>query len=387
VRAWLILAVALCASCADDFASVDGAVPGDGGGADLSVADGGGALAGAFTIVGCTTLDQSMVVPQCTANAPATLTFVPLAAGVTDFVWSFPGGTPSSSKAITPQVTYAQPGMFVVTLAAGGPAGTTVSNGQIHITAGGIGDVCGSTGDCDPTQQLECICGTDQSCPGALSVGLCTRPCAPGACAPGEVCADLERGFVADMPDGGEPDGGADSDEWRSTLCLRGCTANTDCRVGLTCREVPALTGGTAGGPFVWQKACFSDALGGVGAACDGPDGQPAGDSCLSGRCDPLGARGICTSDCASTACPTYAACAAFNTSPAQHLCLHRCDATHPCTDPLLDCLPAGGAGNLGFTVMPPDPAGTTYCAPRKCSMPTDCAPAGTCTSGFCSKL
>jgi hypothetical protein len=393
MRGLAILAavVAACAGCGDDNGDLDGSASSDGGSADLSAPDGGGALAGGFTIVGCAMLDQSTPTPVCTATAPAQLTFVPLAAGVTDFVWSFPGGTPSSSMLITPVVSYTQPGAapFIVTLAAGGPGGTTVTSGKIIISAGSIGATCHSDADCDLVKGLTCVCGAGRACPGSLSVGICTRPCAPGeqiCVAGGEYCADLSRSFVEPPPpDGGEPDGGADSDDWRRPLCLRACATNADCRVGLTCREIPALDPGAAsGGAFTWQKACFADTLGDVGASCAAPDGTPAGDRCLSGRCDPLGARSMCTSDCATVSCPSYAACAAFNATPAIHECLPRCDGTHPCDDPLLDCLPPGGTGNFGYTLMPPDPPGTMYCSPKKCAMPSDCAPAGTCVAGFC---
>jgi len=384
----LIVCVSLI-GCTEEPTGIDGSASMDGGGFDVAAPDGSGALAGVFTIVGCDRLDQSTVMPMCTVHAPAQLSFVPLAAGVTDFVWSFAGGSPSSSHAITPVSSWSQPGTFVVTLAAGGPAGTTVSSGQVIVTAGAVGDPCGAPADCDVGSGLSCVCGSGAVCPGGLSVGLCTRRCAPDACAAGELCVDLTRGFVDQGADAGVPDGGPDLDAWRRPLCLRSCTSNADCRVGLFCREVPSLGSGfgmTAGGAFTWKKACFADVLGDVGASCASASGAPAGDRCLSGRCDPLGARDLCTSDCAQAACPSYAGCAAFNATPAIHECLRRCDAQHPCTDPLLDCLPVGGAGSFGFTVMPPDPAGTTYCAPRRCTQPTDCAPAGTCTNGFCAR-
>jgi hypothetical protein len=385
----LVAACLLLAACGDNLPTYDGSIPLDGGVGDLPVpSDGSAALAGAFTVIGCSTLDQSMVSPRCTATAPAELTFVPLAAGVTDFVWSFPGGTPSSSRAITPTVVYAQAGSFTVTLAAGGPGGTTVSSGMVVIGAGATSAACMHDSDCDVASGLACVCG-DGACPGGLAVGLCSRSCAPGSCAPGEVCADLARGFTASA-DGGAPDGGG-PDAWRHPLCLRGCTSDTDCRVGLHCREVPSLAPGVSeGGAFTWKKACFADALGDVGDACAGASGAPEADRCLSGRCDPLGARDVCTADCASTSCPSYAACATFNATPAVHTCLRRCSATEPCDDPLLACVPAGGAGGFGFTIMPPDPTAFGFCAPKPCTMASDCAPAGVCTSSsgasFCTK-
>src|SRR5262249_6428508 len=68
MRGLAILFALACVGCGDDANIADGSASADGGGADLGVADGGGALAGAFTIVGCTTLDQSTVQPVCTAT-------------------------------------------------------------------------------------------------------------------------------------------------------------------------------------------------------------------------------------------------------------------------------------------------------------------------------
>jgi hypothetical protein len=179
---------------------------------------------------------------------------------------------------------------------------------------------------------------------------------------------------------------------WRRALCLPACMVAGDCRVGLRCRELPALLpGAVSGGAYTWKRACFADALGDDGEACAAPDGQPEADRCLSGRCDALGARGLCTSDCSVTGCPSYAACVTFNGTPSKSQCLYRCDAAKVCPsgDPLLDCEPPGRAGGLGFSVPASEPVGATYCAPRRCSGASDCAPAGVCTTfgagSFCS--
>ncbi len=401
VRAGLLAAL-LLTGCTDDLPTVDGSMPpADGGQDDLGVRDGGGALAGAFTIAGCATLDQTTDVPRCTGAAPLELTFVPLVAGVDTFVWTFTGGDPPASKAITPSVLFAKPGSYSVGLAAGGSGGTITASASVVVVAGGAGAACVDASDCDVAGGLTCVCGGG-SCPGGLVVGLCTRLCGGGAvCAPGEVCADLARGGTGVMPtaDGGaDEDGGVpnNGDAWRQPLCLRACAASTDCRTGLTCREVPALAAGaSSGGSYGWKKGCFADPLGDDGDACDGADGLPAPALCLSGRCDPLGARGLCTSDCTTVACPTLAACATFNGQPAAPVCLRRCEAaatTCPsaANDPLLDCEPAGKLGALGFTISPGEPPATLYCAPRRCTVPADCAPAGVCTTlaggSFCTK-
>jgi hypothetical protein len=144
---------------------------------------------------------------------------------------------------------------------------------------------------------------------------------------------------------------------------------------------VPALAPFAAsGGNYSWRRACFNDLLGDNGDACLLPTGNLSAAECLSGRCDPYGARGLCTSSCDDVACPSVDACAAFSAAPTAHLCLRRCDASHPCNDPLLACELAGQPGSLGFTVPGTEPAGATYCAPRRCDgTPSICAPSGSC--------
>jgi PKD repeat protein len=387
--------------CIEPLSSVDGAVPEDGGASDLGAnVDGGGRLGGAFTVIGCATLDSSTGSPRCSGSAPLELTFVPLGAGVDTFVWSFPGGDPSSSKALSPVVRYAHPGGYQVMLAAGGSAGTITASGTVLVAAGGLGAPCDDPSECDVASGLTCLCASG-ACPGGLSSGLCTHACSGGGCAPGEACADLTRGAPA--PDLGSSDGGAELDggapnvdggaaaAWRASYCLRGCAVDADCRPGFLCRDVPVLASGeSAGGSYFWQRVCFADLLGSDGASCLGADEDPAPSSCLSGRCDPLGARGLCTSSCSAMSCPSQASCATFAGAPTLPRCLSRCDAQHPCSDPLLACQLPGGAGALGFTVSAGDPAGTTYCSPKRCTQPSDCAPSGSCTvlSGgtFCTR-
>jgi PKD repeat protein len=307
-------------------------------------------------------------------------------------VWTFVGGDPPSSRAIAPSVQYARPGVYTVMLAAGGPAGTTTTTGTVTVTAGGVGAACGSDSDCDGTADLTCLCPPGSGCPGGLAAGLCTRACDGRLCRANELCVDLSRGASFQPPeDGGVGDGAVHNDPWRRALCLPACTLTSECRVGLACLDVPALDpGAPEGGTFAWRRACFAEVLDQTGGACFGPAGEPDPSRCLSGRCDPLGARGLCTADCGDSACPSVAACASFNASPASHLCLVRCDAAHPCTDPLLACEPAGGTGALGFAVAPGELDGATYCAPRRCTQPSDCAPAGTCAvmgaASFCTR-
>jgi PKD repeat protein len=391
---WLaLLALALGAGCDDEMREVDGAMPPiDAKLDDLGISsDGGVVLSGLFTIVGCAKLEVSGASPLCSGPAPLTLTFVPLVSGVSTFVWTFAGGDPPTSRAITPTSYFAHPGVYTVTLAAGGPAGTTTATGTVTVTAGGTGAPCLDSGDCDVGAGLACVCGQGAGCPGALGAGLCTRDCAGALCGSGEVCADLTRGVGLVAVEDGGIDDAAVSDPWRRALCLPACNTTSDCPMGLGCHEVPALgPGAPAGGLFSWRRACFADVLGEVGDSCDTPSGDPDPTRCFSGRCDPLGARGMCTADCVSSGCPSTAACASFNGAPASHLCLLRCTATGGCNDPLLDCEPPGQPGALGFSVAVGEPPDATYCAPRRCSQPSDCAPAGSCTvvggGSFCTR-
>jgi hypothetical protein len=387
LRLALLLACGLLCGCGDEMVALDGSMsPLDAGGEDFGLgADGGVPVRGAFSMVGCASLTVTGSSPLCSGAAPLRLTFVPLSTGATTFVWTFMGGDPSSSKSINPSVLYQRPGSYEVTLAAGGPGGTIVSMGSVVVTPGGAGAPCGDDSDCDSTAGLQCLCGQNGpalGCPGALGSGLCTRPCSGTTCDGGQVCADLLRGLTAPMSlaDGGVADGGVPQ-AWREPICLPGCTTDDDCRPGLTCRELPALASGAAsGGPYSWKRACFADTLADDGDSCIDALGLLDPSRCLSARCDPFGARGLCTSECDDLACPSDTACAAFKGAPSEHLCLRRCDATHGCADPLLACQAAGLPGSLGFTVGSGEAANTTYCAPRRCDAdPTVCAPSGRC--------
>jgi hypothetical protein len=387
--------VLLGAAACGNHSDVDAAVPTDGGGRDLPVElDTGAQVAGAFTIVGCATLDQRTEQPTCRGAAPLTLTFVPLVSGADTFAWTFQGGSPASARVASPTVVYAQPGSYMVALAAGGPGGTLAASGLVLVAAGGVGAPCSGDADCDAASGLACLCG-DGSCPGALRFGLCTRPCGGSlVCAPGEVCVDLSRGVPAPVDGGAAPTDGGAGEDWRQPLCLPGCASSAQCRVGFACRELPVLLpGASAGGAYTWRSGCFADHSGDDGEAGAAPDGSPAPASCLSGDCAALGARALCTSDCGQTACPTSAGCATFNGQPGHSTCLYRCDPQKPVcpsADPLVDCEPPGRAGALGFSIGAGEPAAATYCAPKRCAGPSDCAPAGVCTStgggSFCVK-
>lgn len=406
VRRALLAALVIAVGCGNNAVTLDG-----GGALDMSAAsdlgapfDGGGLIHGAFSIAGCAQFIDAPTGPECRGPAPLELTFVPLLEGVNSSLWTFAGGDPATSRALNPVVRFTRPGTYVVTLAAGGPGGTTTASGSVVVTAGGPGAACDSDAECDVLLGLTCRCARG-ACPAGLGVGLCTRSCTGGGCGPLAHCADLTRGLPAPaptdggapgpvdaglLPDGGEfPDGGAAGPSWRDALCLPGCSSDLDCRSGLRCRELPVLdAGAVAGGAYTFRRACFADLLADVGGACLDAAATPAPARCLSGECDALGARGLCTAACGASAggraCPSIAACATFNGQPSESLCLPRCSATMPCADPLFACQAAGQSGAYGFSLE--QGATGTVCAPKRCTVPTDCAPAGTCVANFCRR-
>lgn len=382
-RAWLFALV--LAGCGDGGGNVDAGAPVDLGIPDIGApTDGLPPLRGAFTVTGCSTLDTSLGKARCSGRAPLTVTFVPLGSGLDTFVWTLTGGQPATSKQASPSVTFGTPGVYPVTLAAGGSAGTTTASGTIVVSAGGTGSGCLGDTDCDAGASLFCVCKPGElGCVGALEVGFCSRSCSGSVCAAGELCADLTRGG-AFVP--GSGDAGASGDVWRRALCVPSCAGPADCRVGLDCRPLPSLAaGGVAGGAYSWKAGCFAAIGGDDGDSCAAATGLPDPSRCLSGRCDPYGARSLCSSPCVTSSdCPTTAACATYNAPPTGSggACLRRCDASFLCNgDPLLDCEAANQVGGLGFGVTPAEGPSVRYCAPLRCTMAAQCAPSGSCTA------
>ncbi len=78
--------------------------------------------------------------PTGGGQAPLTITLTNLSTpNATSFVWQFPGGTPSSSTAQHPTVTYNTPGDFSITLTASNAMGsnTVTQTNVVHVTGGG----------------------------------------------------------------------------------------------------------------------------------------------------------------------------------------------------------------------------------------------------------
>lgn len=397
-----------------------------GGGEDGSsdgssaILDGGGsAILGLFTISGCKELSFSLpstgldLEPQCSGVAPLRVRLVLLAVGATTHRFQLmrdvqprDGGTQdgdagilpdggsdslldeASSHAVAPEVLLSVPGTYRVSLGVAGPGGTAAAAGVIIVQPARLGAACDSDIQC--ASGLRCLCGqgaSDGSCPAGLSAGMCTQSCDAMACPADSVCLDLSRSAVPQ-----NVDGGAASDAWRRPICVPSCKGNADCRGDLSCRELPLLQAAApAGGPYTWGRACFAGTPGGVGQSCIGGDEKPSPSACALGLCETLGLRDLCTAPC-DVNCPSSAACAVWNgpapPAPAGARCLLRCDALQPCGDPLLDCLPAGASGALGFK-LPTEPAGTMVCAPRRCTSFADCL-GGQCVAlggaSFCTR-
>jgi hypothetical protein len=321
-------------------------------------------LAVDFTAMGCGSYDVAK--PQCRGTAPLTLAFVPITSGaITRFLWTFGDGSESSER--TPTHTYTLPGTYNVQLIGTPGLPFQPHDGFVVVEPNGLGDGCDVDSQCERGTQLSCVCGS--GCTAAFARGICTKRCAQAACPAQAVCADLSLGAAAGT-----------TDAWRASLCLRACTKDDECPLGQRCRSVPA-----ADAPGQWTRACFVAFPGDLGAGCRGGNGELQDDLCLGGRCADLGALGVCSIDCSQKACPAGTACAAFGDG--RRRCLKPCADASPChDDPLLDCVPSGGGGPLGFAVEGAT-ATATFCAPKTCDADAVCAPAGTCVgqpTGHC---
>jgi len=316
-----------------------------------------------FSATGCASGGSDQA--PCEGLAPLTATFTAAApAAIDTYLWDFGDGTPTDTEP-RPTHVFDTPGTYDVSLTVGGPGGTASSLrvGFVIAARAPVGAPCRTDGQCQ--EGLSCFCGDGQDCPLALAGGFCSRDCARGiGCPDGSTCADL----AAD----------ASAEPWQGVLCVATC--DPTCRGDFACRD---LLGGDSGEP--WVVGCFPDGvLSPLGGACYDGSSRPVDASCVGGACFAVGARGLCTGECETSAdCPESSACATFNGG--ERRCLRRCPTGSVCaTDPWLACAAPGAAGDLGFTVDedPPDDAG--YCAPRPCSEPSECA-GGTCRDGHCS--
>lgn len=374
-----------------------------------AASDGGNAaIVGLFSISGCSELTFPSTGPRCVSPAPASLRLVLLAVGATMHRFQIvrlldgsggDGGLSdaglsdggelaildeASSRSDTPAFTLTHPGTYQVTLGVAGPGGTATAVGTIIVLPVSLGAPCSEMDQCQ--SRGTCFCGRGTSCAGALSHGLCSQSCDGTACPDGTTCIDLSRST-------GNSDAGT-TDPWRQPLCVPSCGGDAGCRSDFFCRELPVLKPGEkAGGAFVFGRGCFAESPADVGVSCNLPDGTGNPTACAMGLCLNLGLRGLCSAACTTAGdCPSNAACAAFSgpgaPAPTGPRCVARCDAMHPCSDPLLACQAADASGGLGFT-LPGAMSGTTVCTPKRCTGPSDC-PGGSCvargTASFCSR-
>jgi PKD repeat protein len=398
-------------------------VPPSAGGGGSAGFDAGGATDGApgaialdFTVTGCPDPDRYLANRQCAGAAPLTLGFSPVSsAPLFRLLWDFGDGTPASFDR-APSHDYTLPGLYDVTLVGDGSQGTVsrTRRGFILVAPAAAGATCDVDAQC--AAGLTCLCGAAAPCAPTLARGLCSASCGggavggaggrdgdggsgadagsgaggsdgggsasggrdggaggavAGACSTGAICGDLAPGGAGEA-------GGPGALPWRSAICLRGCATDGDCDPGLRCRDLPGDPGAVTAG---WVKGCFGAFPLDVGSPCRAADGALAGGQCTSGRCEDLGALGLCAAACDELRpCPSGSACASFGDGRA--LCLQACLTAGDCTrDPLLGCETAGTPGALGFTIATPPstPIAASYCAPRTCVTDADCGPAGIC--------
>jgi len=327
---------------------------------------GGGALVD-FVVQGC----AKRTVDHCIGTVPLALTLsAVLEATPSTASWDFGDGTPPKQGLVVTH-SYETIGSFTITLSVPVVGGTVSERKEsfVVVEAVGAGGPCSSSASCASGQ---CVC--QKGCPFPLSGGLCLQECAKVAChSPTTACVDLSAGETGE------------SEPWRRQLCLPICAVDADCtRPGFQCRDAP-----TGGG---WTKVCLPPFPRAVGEPCRGSDGKPDPASCLGKLCLEIGASGACSAVCGSSNCPEGSRCAHLSgeSAPAQ-VCLRRCaGASDPCgaLDPQLACeLPSPG-GFFGFVIEgPPDPAGTRYCAVKRCQSDASCGVTGRCDlekGGFC---
>ena len=329
--------------------------------------DGGASQAVDFVVQGCGTLSLT----RCQGTAPLELTFsAVLLKQPSSVTWDFGDNTTSQPGLVVTHI-YSRPGTYDVTLTIGHSGGTVSEQKSSFVQVAGAspGARCASDKTCSSGK---CICNGVCSFP--LDDGLCLASCGKQApCASTkQACVDLSAGA------------GAKKDPWRTRLCLPRCTKDKDCkRTGFGCRLAP--------GVFGWHRVCLPPFPGFVGSQCKTASGAGVVDHsrCLGGLCMDLGAAGYCTAPCGAGACPPGTRCARFTKDSKQTICLLRCDGTNCASDPLLACEVPSQSGQYGFEVTgtQPDPKGTRYCAPRRCTKDNECGLAGAChaaSGGFC---
>jgi PKD repeat protein len=318
-----------------------------------------------FSIENCPAFDAQVL--TCTGRAPLAVRFVPLATTtVIQYFWNFGDGTSFDSE-LAPSHVYTTPGVYSVQVLASGGGGEVVTkahDGFIVVQANAIGDPCDATPQCD--QGLFCLCPTSAPCSTGPTHGLCASSCQLlGICDDKQVCA----GLLTATPPAGK------ASAWQAPMCLRGCTKDADCAVGLGCRTLPPGPAGSA-----WLHGCFTRVPVDVGEPCRDSAGNLRDDLCASGLCADLGANGLCSATCDVTSCPPGSDCAELGDG--RKLCLRPCTNFDCVQDPLLACV-TPNTGDLGYQLASPSSpnAASSYCAPKPCAADTECLPTGSCVS------
>jgi hypothetical protein len=366
---WILAPLMLLspAGCGKQLALPADALPGD----LLPAADlggnGGEAGAGAvvdFAVSGCPTHTAG----NCSGPVPLDLTFMALVdSSMTQATWDVGDGSESRQGLVVTH-QYAQPGAYDVTLTVG-VAGGTVSEHKdklVQASAAGPGSACSADSHCI---NGKCVC-TGGSCQFPLDSGLCLKSCEKSShCTSGTdlTCVDMSGGAASNA----EP--------WHTHLCLPTCTTDADCsRPGFSCRLAPGVGG--------WRRACLPPSPRFIGEPCRKTSGALDDSRCLGGRCVDLGAGGYCTAACTPGSCPDGTRCARLAAGGGKDICLLRCGSCSG--DPWLACELPSKAGLHGFEILGTgDPAGTRYCAPRRCTQDSECGLGGSCSikdGGFC---
>jgi len=321
-------------------------------------------LAVDFSVEGCPAFDADNL--SCTGTAPLMLRFVPLVTtAVSQYIWDFGDSVPVYES--SPSHLYQLPGQYTVRLVVSsfdGVAASKYHEAFVTVTANDVGDPCGADSQC--SSKLTCFCPSPGTCTYGPGHGICAAPCQSGSggCGDGQVCAAL---MTQTSPTNlREP--------WQTSLCLRGCSDDSDCSDPLHCRLLPPASGGN-----VWVRGCFGDWPVDIGQSCMDASGSLRDDLCTSGICANLGIKGLCTMACSSGACSPGSECAELGDG--RRLCLRPCSGGFTCSeDPLLRCV-SPGSGDLGYRLIAPATS-PTYCAPSPCTSDDECLPSGKCDSG-----
>ncbi|MCP4448620.1 MAG: hypothetical protein GY811_25275 [Myxococcales bacterium] len=317
-----------------DAASVDARTPADSGtGGDASAPLGWVD----FAISGCTTGDGSEASP-CLGPSPLLLRFTVLAPAPIDAqAWSFGDGTEPDTS-LGPVHRFAEPGSYDISLNVDGPGG---SAGRVRLAAvivmpAPLGSACEKGSQC---ASADCACDTEDACPPPLDTGICMLDCADDVACGANVCIDLGS-------EGEEP--------WQRSTCLPSCDPMApDCGLEASCQALRGVGG-------AMNFACFAPGvLAPIGASCRDAAGALDEEVCASGECLELGIRGMCSTGCDESECPSGSACITPTSGSPQPFCAPTCDTFACDADGLLSCRASGD----DFTVSEAEVA-EGYCTP-----------------------